>query len=89
MMYWDDGSSWIWMMLMPVLWIVLIGVVVWAVVRVTQQLSVGGGGDLGGHEPNETPEEIVDRRFASGEIDADTYSAAREGLAKHRARQRR
>lgn len=34
--------------------------------------------------PRERPEEILDRRFASGEIDADTYSEARKRLAAHR-----
>ncbi|GHE38767.1 hypothetical protein GCM10018771_18990 [Streptomyces cellulosae] len=84
--YWDGG--WAWMAFMPLLWIVLIGLVVWAVVRLTQH---GGGRDDGreGREPwRETPEEILDRRFASGEIDVDAYTEARERLATHRPRKR-
>ena len=38
---------------------------------------------------NPTPEEIADRRFASGEIDADTYTAIHERLARRRASQHR
>ena len=81
-MYWDGG--WAWMMtLMPLVWITLVGLTVWAVVSLTQ--------GAGGREPRryrrqlrrETPEEILDRRFASGEIDADAYAAAREQLAAH------
>ncbi|MFE3324978.1 SHOCT domain-containing protein [Streptomyces sp. NPDC059176] len=80
-MYWNGG--WAWMAFMPLLWIALIGLVVWAVVRLTQHSS-------GRHatEPRwtakETPEEVLDRRFASGEIDADAYSEARKHLAAHR-----
>ncbi|MDQ0939332.1 SHOCT domain-containing protein [Streptomyces sp. V1I1] len=85
MMYWD-GGGWVWMALMPVLWIALIGLVVWAVVRLTQH-SAGRHDGMGPWLPQkETPEEILDRRFASGEIDADTYSEARKRLAAHRPR---
>ncbi|MGW1892510.1 SHOCT domain-containing protein [Streptomyces sp. NPDC002004] len=91
MMYWN-GGGWAWMAFMPLLWIVLIGLVVWAVVRLTHHPA--------GHEQGpdqrwadqrwagqrETPEEILDRRFASGEIDADAYSEARQRLAAHRSR---
>ncbi len=87
-MYWDGG--WAWMAFMPLLWIALIGLVVWAVVRLVQHPSGRGHGDgrgdgigRGQFEP-ETPEDILDRRFASGEIDADAYTQARERLAAHR-----
>lgn len=74
MMY---GSGWAWMMLMPLVWLALIAVMVWAVVRLVQR-----PGD-GAHDPQrrETPQEILDRRFALGEIDADAYTQARAHLA--------
>jgi putative membrane protein len=85
-MYWNGG--WAWMAFMPLLWIALIGLVVWAVVRLTQH-PAGRGDSRDGREPTrETPEETLDRRFASGEIDADTYTKARERLAAHRPRSR-
>ncbi|MFH8773692.1 hypothetical protein [Streptomyces sp. NPDC017958] len=65
-----------------------IGLVVWAVVRLIQH---GGGRDEGreGREPRrETPEEILDRRFASDEIDAETCIQALERLAARRPSQR-
>ncbi|MFH8614705.1 SHOCT domain-containing protein [Streptomyces sp. NPDC017979] len=104
MMYWDGGGGWAWMAFMPLLWIVLIGLVVWAVVRLAnrpdggapqqpQQPSQWGGarGPSSGppsHGPpqRDTPEEILDRRFAMGEMDADAYAEARRRLAEHRAR---
>ncbi|WIY01027.1 hypothetical protein QRX60_44490 [Amycolatopsis mongoliensis] len=87
MMYWN-GGGWAWMALMPVLWIVLIGLVVWAVVRLTQQRPGGGHEQGRGRPPQETPEQILDRRFASGEIDIDAYTQAREHLAAGKPRSR-
>ncbi|MGW7405557.1 SHOCT domain-containing protein [Streptomyces sp. NPDC054833] len=87
MMYWN-GGGWAWMMFMPLLWIVLIGLVVWAVIRLTHHPAGHGDGPERTWPQRETPEEILDRRFASGEIDADTYAEARQRLAAHRARPR-
>ncbi|MBB3037143.1 SHOCT domain-containing protein [Hoyosella altamirensis] len=80
MMYGWDGAGWLWMMLMPVLWIGLIVLIVWAVMRLAQ----GGPGPERGSSHRESPEEILDRRFALGEIDADEYGAARKRLSEHR-----
>ncbi|MGW3197635.1 SHOCT domain-containing protein [Streptomyces sp. NPDC001118] len=94
--------GWVWLAFMPLLWIVLIGLVVWAVIRLTRR-PAGRGDDvyrgwLPGATPTgtpagppaeppwETPEEILDRRFASGEIDADAYHEARRHLATYRPR---
>lgn len=68
--HWYGGG---WMMFMPLLWIILIGVIAWAVIR----LAVDRGAD---RSRRETPQEILDRRFASGEIDAQAYSDARDRL---------
>ncbi|GGR74214.1 hypothetical protein GCM10010169_17590 [Micromonospora fulviviridis] len=74
MMY-GYGSGWIWMILMPVVWVALIAVIVWAVARAIQR-----PGD-NGRQVRETPQEILDRRFALGEIDAVEYRRARAHLA--------
>jgi putative membrane protein len=76
-MMWGYGPGWGWMMLMPLLWIVLLGVIIWAVVRLVQR-----PGDQGrDQQRREAPQEILDRRYASGEIDADAYAEARAHLA--------
>ncbi len=82
-MYWD-GAGWAWwMVLMTLVWIVLIGLVIWAAVRLTKGHGDGAGRrDVRDHR--ESPEEILDRRFASGEIDADAHAEARKHLAAHR-----
>lgn len=74
MMY-GYGGGW-WMMLMPLLWIVLLGAIVWAVVE------LGRRRDSGSNAPRrESAREILDRRFASGEIDGEAYRQARQHLA--------
>ncbi|MGW2741732.1 SHOCT domain-containing protein [Streptomyces sp. NPDC001450] len=96
MMYWDGGwgGGWAWMAFMPLLWIALIGLAVWAVIRLTHSPSGGhpdgsrGREGWASREHRETPEEILDRRYAAGEIDADAYTEARERLAAHKPRPR-
>jgi putative membrane protein len=77
---WGMGpGGWI---LMGLFWVVLIGLVVWAVVA----LLPGSRLDTRGRP--ETPEEILDRRFALGELDAEQYRRARQELAAARATSR-
>lgn len=84
MMYGYGTGAW-WMMLMPVVWIALIALIallaliVWAVVRVAQPRHHGGQAPSG----RQTPQEILDRRYAAGEIDDDAYLRARGNLSGH------
>ncbi|MFI6355351.1 SHOCT domain-containing protein [Streptomyces sp. NPDC050743] len=82
MMYWDGG--WAWMAFMPLLWIALIALAVWAGIRFAHHPTTRGASAPRAPEPRETPEEILDRRFATGEIDTDTYTEARQRLAAHK-----
>lgn len=84
-MYWN-GCGWAWMAFMPLLWIVLTGLAVWAVVRLTHHRSDDDGSRKAETARRETPGEILDRRFASGEIDANAYDEARRRLSAHPAR---
>ncbi|MEV6210206.1 hypothetical protein [Kitasatospora sp. NPDC051914] len=77
-MYWNDGG-WAWMMFMPLLWIALIGAAVWATVRLTHRPSERPGD---GTRQSETPREILDRRYASGEIGTEAYTEALGHLAE-------
>ena len=70
---------------MGLFWIVLIGLVVFLVVR----LLPGGG--RSNHAPSapgprtvESAEQILDRMFATGEIDEQTYRARRGALTEMR-----
>jgi putative membrane protein len=75
-----DGDGWGWgwtMMLMPLSWIAITALIVWAVLKVVQRPA----GYVSERPRRETPQEILDRRFASGEIDADAYTQAKAQLA--------
>jgi len=71
MMYGYWPGEWL-MILMPLAWIVLIAAVAWAVVRLARPSAVTGPG--GG---TATALQILDRRYAAGEIDDATYARMR------------
>lgn len=73
-----DHAGWAWMGLMPLLWIALIALIVWAVVKLTQGPGKAPRG-------TESAGEILDRRYAHGEIDSDTYRQMREHLSGRKA----
>ncbi|WP_448072442.1 SHOCT domain-containing protein [Georgenia yuyongxinii] len=75
MMGWGWGmgaGGWI---AMVVFWVAVLALIVWAVMRVFP-----AGGSRRSAPRAETPQEILDRRFASGEIDSETYRAMRTAL---------
>ena len=74
---WGMGlGGWIFMGLF---WFVVIGVIIWAAVALLPGRRPAG-------PDSERPEEILDRRFALGEIDAEQYRRARDELAASRSR---
>jgi len=65
---------------MIVFWVALLALIGWAVAR-----AFPSGGNRGGDmSRQETPEEVLDRRFATGELDTETYQAMRSALASGR-----
>jgi putative membrane protein len=60
-------------------WLVLLALIVWLVVKLLPTRQPPNAGP-----PVETPEDILDRRFARGEIDEQTYTSARAALAANR-----
>jgi putative membrane protein len=73
---WGMGfGGWI---LMGLFWVVILGLVGWGV------SALLAGSRTGGREQAETPEEILDRRFALGELDPEQYQRARQQLASTR-----
>lgn len=66
---------------MAVFWVGLLVVIGWAVTR-----AFPSGGNRGGDTPRrETPEEVLDRRYAAGELDTETYQSMRATLASARS----
>jgi putative membrane protein len=82
-MMWDGyGAGMGWMMITSsVLGLALIGLVVWAIVRVTSPTQPPAPTTV---TRQQTARDILDRRFAAGEIDAESYRAAVQDLAAGR-----
>jgi putative membrane protein len=71
---------------MVVFWLLLIAAIVWAVSRLLPGRQVRHSHS----EPEqETPEGILDRRFARGEVDLETYQLQRAALASARGEGKR
>ena len=71
--------------LMTVFWIVLVAVIVWAIARLvpsrTDDVPEPQRCADESRPPAEAPQEILDRRLASGEIDVETYEELRSKLS--------
>ena len=67
---------------MGLFWVALLALIVWLVVRLlpSRERPTAAG--------NDSPEEILDRRFARGEIDEQTYAQQRAALASTRGPRR-
>ena len=65
------------MLIGPIIWIAIIAFGIWAVLRIMR--SADTNGSLGSRS-GKTPREILDARFASGEIDREEYLRRRELL---------
>jgi len=64
-----------WWIVMAIFWVVLIGLIIWALLR----LFPGRGRSAEGAQ-GENPRQLLDRRLASGEIDTGTYDQLRERI---------
>lgn len=69
--YGMDGGS---IVLMALMWLTVIGLGIWFLTWITRRDQYRAPVT----EKTDTPRQILDRRFASGEIDAETYSQARK-----------
>lgn len=77
MMNWYDGGwSYGWMVAMMLGWVLLLAVAVWAVVALTRR---GDRPDSAAAAPP-TARQILDARFAAGEITREEYLEARHLL---------
>ena len=75
MMGWYGNGGWgAEMLFMGLFWVVLIALAVWAVARFTRRP------DDPAQSGTESARQILDRRFASGQIDATQYAEARRVL---------
>jgi putative membrane protein len=69
---WGMGYGWI---IMLVFWVLLVGLVVWAVSRLAPRSMSGSG-------RRETTLEVLQRRLANGEISVEEFVRIRDELAQ-------
>jgi putative membrane protein len=82
--YGHGMSAWAWTF-MGLFWVVAIGLIVLCTVAVlTARSHVGDPRDRGGSSQDESATDILDRRFARGEIDEETFQAHRAALTSPR-----
>ena len=83
MMGWyGHGAGWGAWLGMGAFWLALLALIVFLIVRLLPSRDRPAG------SAPEPPEDILDRRFARGEIDEQTYAAQRAALAEHRGTRR-
>ncbi|MBA3952580.1 MAG: SHOCT domain-containing protein [Rubrobacter sp.] len=76
------GGGWLWMLLPLLFWGGLLAFAAWALIRIFPNRS-GGNGSSGVREEN--AEEILRKRFARGEIDAEEYERSLKVLEGERS----
>lgn len=74
MHWWDGGWHMGWMAFWWILALAAIALVVWAVLQAGRSRAGGGAGD--------SPEAILKRRYANGEIDRETYERMRADVRR-------
>jgi putative membrane protein len=77
MMHWDDGAgwSWWWMLPMTLFTLAIIGAAIWGAVTVARSTM-----SRPHTEYRPTAEDILDERFARGEIEASEYHDRMDAL---------
>ncbi len=74
MMGYGNGGSWIWMALGVIVLLVLIGVVVWVLIAVNNRAHHGHAPDASDSGGRARSRQVLDERYARGEITADEYT---------------
>lgn len=78
MMLWDNNGwsgGWSgWMLAVMLAWPVLVGLAVWTVVALTRGRATPSTSYVG------TARQVLDQRFAAGQVDADEYGRTRDLL---------
>jgi len=63
-----------------IFWLIIVGVAIWAVVRITNHNSYDHSGFSGKTSQRETPLDILKKRYARGEITDDEFKEMKRNL---------
>ena len=84
---WNGGMGPAGWLFMSLFWVLLLVVVVWAAAQLfpaRRETVAPATGPALDRQSSEDPQQILDRRLASGEIDAEVYAQLSETLARRR-----
>ena len=80
-MMWDTGDGWGWWMLFGWVWMVFFwGLIIWAVVTIANRL----GGDRDGVKTGRSALDILEERYARGEINDTQFDEMRRRINANR-----
>ena len=79
---WDghDGMGW-WMLFGSIWFVIFWGLIIWAAVTLFSKLGGGQSAQSGPSSREESPLDIVKRRYARGEISKEEYDRLRSDLS--------
>jgi len=75
------GGGWLWMLLPLLFWGGILAFAAWALIRIFPNR---GGDNQGSGAPEDSAEEILRKRFARGELNAEEYERSLEVLRRER-----
>lgn len=85
-MYWNAGPNWadaLWMGFWTVLWVALLGLVLWGVMRLLARRPDASSAHVWRIQSDEPSAlEILNRRYARGELDAEDYEEMRARIER-------
>ena len=85
-MYWDHMTGWGWMMMVlwSLIWIALLGVLIWALVNWARGSGAAPSQQVGEHA-RPSARDLLDQRLASGDITIEEYHARKTAIGGDRA----
>jgi putative membrane protein len=80
-MDWNDGSTWVMVVIMVVVTVAIVGGIIWAIVFASRSANYRGPG-AGSTAASTGPSarDLLDQRYARGELDTAEYAERRSAL---------
>ena len=80
-MDWSNGSTWVMVVIMVVVTVAIVGGIIWAIVFASRSANhPGQGGGTIAASTGPSARDLLDQRYARGEIDSAEYAERRSAL---------